>query len=166
MVGLSGLDSKKCQSIIQYKHHLNIPERESYKSTILDDALSSNMEIDEYGETVVKYLREKRKEFSQEEIEMMASLYQTQEKTTIELAEQFGCSKTTISKLLKAHGVHVTKEKAQAKLNVGEVITLYEQQHTSEEIARRFKVNPQVILKCLKSHGVKIRSRWDYYNQP
>ena len=96
----------------------------------------------------------------------MASLYQTQEKTTIELAEQFGCSKTTISKLLKAHGVHVTKEKAQAKLNVGEVITLYEQQHTSEEIARRFKVNPQVILKCLKSHGVKIRSRWDYYNQP
>ena len=79
--------------------------------------------------------------------------------TTIELAKQFQCNKGTINKLLRQHGVRITKAKAQAKLNVDKVLSMYENMHTIEDIAKYFNVSSYTINRCLKAHGVKIRGR-------
>lgn len=83
-------------------------------------------------------------------------------KTTINLAKEFGCCKNTINKLLRGHGVNVTKAKVQAKLDANVVIVMYEEICTSEEIAKQSGVHPQAVIRCLEANGVKIRSRWDY----
>ncbi len=80
-----------------------------------------------------------------------------------EIALQFGCSKTTISKLLKKQGVEIVICKAQAKINPEVVIAMYAEMHTLVEIGQKFGVNPEVISNCLREHGIGIRSgRWDY----
>ena len=159
-MGLSGLDSKKCQTILAHKSTtktLDVP----LKSIISSSPTGDNKKIDEHGEVVVLSLKEPHKEFTCIEVDKMVEGYQSG-KTTIQLAEEFGCSKTTVAKLLKQRGVNVTKSKAMAKLDDAKVIDMYAEMHTTEEIAKYFKVNPQVILKCLRDHNVKIRSRWDY----
>lgn len=100
--------------------------------------------------------------FSQEEIDTIISSYQAGISTK-KLALQFHCSKTTISKLLKKHGVEIVICKAQAKINPEIVIAMYAEMHTLVEIGQKFGVNPEVISNCLRDHGVQIRSgRWDY----
>lgn len=100
--------------------------------------------------------------FSEEEINTIISSYQAGISTK-KLALQFHCSKTTISKLLKKHGVEIIICKAQAKINPEIVIAMYAEMHTLVEIGQKFGVNPEVISNCLRDHGVQIRSgRWDY----
>lgn len=132
-MGLSGLDSKKCQTILRYKCQL---DRHLSDIPIIPDKIP-------------------------DDIDAMILAYQSG-KSTNKLAERYGCSKNTISKLLRDRGVNVTKCKALSKLDDNVVIAMYEEMHTAEEIAKHFKVNCEVVLRCLKSHGVKIRSRWDY----
>ena len=155
---LSGLDSKKYQPLLKFKRQLLDSPCEY---TLPENATISNKQVDEYGELAVKYLTQTQKEFSENELQEIVSLYQSG-KTSRELGEMFKVCKTTIVKLLKQQGVKVTRSKAQAKLNVDEVISMYKDGYTSKKIAKKFDVSPQVILYCLKSHGVKIKSRWDY----
>lgn len=157
-MGLSGLDSKKCQTILQYKSCLS----DNFSSIISIEKADSNKKVDEYGEIAVRKLTVQRKEFTSDDIKVMVEAYRMGE-TTYQLAEQFGCCKATISKILKEHGVNVTRCKAMSKLDDNVVVAMYEEMHTTEEIAKHFKVHPQAITKCLRNHNVKLRSRWDYY---
>lgn len=159
-MGLSGLDSKKCQTILAHKSTTKTPDI-PLKPIISSSPTDDNKKFDEYGEVVILSLKEPHKEFTCIEVDKMVEAYQSG-KTTIQLAEEYGCCKTTVAKLLKQRGVNVTKSKAMAKLDDAKVIAMYAEMHTTEEIARYFKVNPQAILKCLRNHGIKIRSRWDY----
>ncbi len=153
---LSRLDFKKYQTILNFKHQINnVPP----KHILSESAKISNKQVDEYGEIAVSHLEQTRREFNENELKEISSLYQSG-KTTREIGEIFGVCKTTIVKLLREQGVEVTRSKVQAKLNAEEVISLYG--YTSGKIAKQFGVNPQTILKCLRNHGVKIRSRWDY----
>lgn len=129
---------------------------------VSDDMERQSREIDEFGEIAVKRLEQPyRKDFSDADVEQVISGYQSG-KSTIALAEEFGCSKNTINKLLREHGVNVTKAKAQAKLDAKVVIAMYGERHTIEEIAECFGVSSYLVNRCLRSNRVKIRSRWDY----
>lgn len=131
-----------------------------------NEEVSDSRVIDEFGEVAVKCLEQPyRRDFSEDDIALIISSYQSENATTIDLAEQFGCSKGTINKLLRQHGVNVTKAKAQAKLDDKLVVAMYEEQHTIEEIAKRFGVSSYTVNQCLRRNGVKIRSRWDYVNK-
>lgn len=158
LVGLSRLDSKKYIALINQRKKFDY----SLISIMPEVEVSDNRTIDEFGEIAIRHLQQSyRKDFSDADIMLIISCYQSGG-TTINLAEQFGCSKGTINKLLRAHGVNVTKAKAQAKLNVKIVIAMYEECHTIEEIAQHFGVSSYTINRCLRSNGVKIRNRWDY----
>lgn len=159
-MGLSGLDSKKCHTILQHKTQSS--NNSCCQLIISGKTVNDNKKVDEHGEMAVKCLKAPRREFTLDEVDTMVAAYRSGEANANQLAKQFGCSKTTISKILKKQGVNVTKSKAQAKLDAKVVIAMYAEMHTTEEIAERFKVNPQTILRCLRNHGVKIRSRWDY----
>lgn len=159
MVDLSRLDSNKYKTLIDHKKKLDYTSI----SLISDAEISDSRVIDEFGEVAVKCLEQPyRRDFSDDDIALIISSYQSENATTIDLAEQFSCSKGTINKLLREHGVNVTKAKAQAKLDDKLVAAMYEEQHTIEEIAKRFGVSPSPIRNCLRRNGVKIRGRWDY----
>lgn len=166
MVDLTEPDPNQYDAIIRQKVKViqatkNLGQAATF--IISDDAERHNREIDVFGEIAVKRLKQPyRREFSEADIKQMISAYQSGETTTIKLAEQFGCSKTTINKLLRQHGVEVTRAKAQARLNADAVVAMYDEMRTTEEIAECFHVHPQVVIRCLRANGVKIRSRWDY----
>lgn len=135
---LSRLDVKKYQTILNFKHQINnVPP----KHILSESAKISNKQVDEYGEIVVSHLEQTRREFNENELKEMSSLYQSG-KTTREIGEIFGVCKTTIVKLLREQGVEVTRSKVQAKLNAEEVISLYKNGYTSGKIAKQFGVNP------------------------
>lgn len=161
-MGLSGLDSNKYKTILRYKRQINERCQCSSQSTQAHKPVKGRREIDEFGEVAVSYLQQPcRIEFTDDEIKQMISDYQ-EGQSTHKLAEQFNCSKTTISTLLKLHGITVTNRKAQAKLDAAKIIRMYYEQQTIEEIAKIFEVSSDTINKCLRKNGVKIRSRWDY----
>lgn len=85
------------------------------------------------GEIVVKCLEQPyRRDFPEADIKQIISGYQSG-KSTIVLAEEFNCSKNAINKLLREHGMSVTRAKAQMKLDAKVVIAMYEEQHTIEK---------------------------------
>ena len=155
---LSGLDSKKYQTILKFKSQL--PDRPP-EHILSENITAGNKQVDEYGELAVKHLTQTHREFNEDELQEIVSLYQAG-KSTRKIGEMFGVCKTTIVNTLRGQGVNVTRSKVQAKLNADEVIAMYKNEITAEKIAKQFGVNPQTILNCLRSHGVKIRSRWDY----
>lgn len=73
--------------------------------------------VDEHGEVAVKCLKAPRREVTPDEVDTMVAAYQSGEANANQLAKRFGCSKTTISKMLKKQGVNVTKSKVQARLD-------------------------------------------------
>jgi hypothetical protein len=79
---LSGLDSKKYQSILQFKRTL-IDNPQWGTSTIIPEKLSdSNREIDEYGEIAATRVINRRKNFRQEQIDTIVQLRNTSVLTT------------------------------------------------------------------------------------
>ena len=155
---LSGLDSKKYQTILKFKSQLPDCPPEHILS---ENITAGNKQVDEYGELAVKHLTQTHREFNEYELQEIVSLYQAG-KSTRKIGEMFGVCKTTIANMLRRQGVNVTRSKVQARLDADEVIAMYKNEITAEKIAKQFGVNPQTILNCLRSHGVKIRSRWDY----
>lgn len=155
---LSGLDSKKYQTILKFKSQLPDCPPEHILS---ENITAGNKQVDEYGELAVKHLTQTHREFNEDELQEIVSLYQAG-KSTRKIGEMFGVCKTTIANMLRRQGVNVTRSKVQARLDADEVIAMYKNEITAEKIAKQFGVNPQTILNCLRSHGVKIRSRWDY----
>ena len=160
--GLSELDSNKCKAILRYRHQIEERIQCFSSSTPAQETAKERKQLDKFGEVSISYLQQSYHiEFSKEEIEQIISSYQSGESTR-KLAEQFSCSKTTISDLLRQHGIAVIKCKAQAKLDIAKVISMYHEYHTTEEIAKMFGVSSSTINRCLRRNGVKIRSRWDY----
>lgn len=99
---LSGLDSKKYQSILQFKRAL-IDNPHWDTSTIIPEKLSdSNREIDEYGEVAATRVINRRKNFSQEQIDTIIRLRNSGE-TLAKLADKFDCCDFTIRKILKKY---------------------------------------------------------------
>lgn len=104
---------------------------------------------------------QEQKRLSDEEIQRLIKEYQNG-KSACALAKQFGCHRTTVSNVLKKCGVNVTNRKAERKLNISDVVAMYEENHTSEKIAKKYEVSPQAVIRCLREQGITIRSRWDY----
>ena len=106
-------------------------------------------------------MKQEQKRLNDDEIKLLIVAY-LDGKSTYALAAQFGCHRTTVSEILKRHDVTVTKQKSLRKLNLADVVDMYENMHTSAEIAEKYEVGSNVIIRCLRSQGIEIRSRWDY----
>lgn len=162
MVGLSELDSNKYRAILKAKKQITKQVLHQTGFMVEDAPPCSDKVTDQFGEIATTRLKQPyRREFSEQDVRQMVAGYKSG-MTTMELAKQFKCNKGTINKLLRQHGVRITKAKAQAKLNVDKVLSMYENMHTIEDIAKYFNVSSYTVNRCLKAHNVKIRGRWDY----
>jgi len=99
---LSGLDSKKYQSILRFKRNLQENPELFVTPASLEDATDNNREIDNYGEVVATKVNDRRKNFSQEQIDMIIRLRKSGE-TLERLADRFNCCDFTIRKILKKY---------------------------------------------------------------
>jgi len=159
VVGLSGLNSNNCDTILGFKESIAV----DFKSLPLPtDSLSSETrKSNEYGETVVSRITQEQRRLNDKEIKLLISEYE-KGKSTYQLAKQFSCHRSTVSSILKKHGVVVSNDTAQKKLDPDVVIALYSNMYTTQQIAEKYEVNPNAVLLCLRKHGVKRRNRWDY----
>ena len=71
--------------------------------------------VNEYDQTVVSKASQEQKRLNEEEIALLISEYKYG-KSPYVLAEQFGCHRTTVSGILKKHGIAITKS-TMPKLN-------------------------------------------------
>lgn len=125
----------------------------------------SRTKVNDFGEKEVHQLSQRQKHgFTSDETYQVIRSYQSG-RSLKELSKEFGCCSTTISKLLKEHGIEVTGAKQQARLPDDQVISMYEQMYTSVEIGEHFGVSHQAVIACLKRNGVPLRTRWDYFKK-
>jgi DNA invertase Pin-like site-specific DNA recombinase len=158
VVALTDIDSNNYNAVLRFKKTLSARGN----PTSFGESISlPSRKVNEYGETVAGHMIQEQKRLSDEEIQRLIKEYQNG-KSACALAKQFGCHRTTVSNVLKKCGVNVTNRKAERKLNISDVVAMYEENHTSEKIAKKYEVSPQAVIRCLREQGITIRSRWDY----
>lgn len=102
MMLLSGLDSKKYQSILRFKRSLKENPELFVTPSISENVADNNREIDKFGEIAATRVNDRRKNFSQEQIDTIVRLRKSGE-TLERLADKFDCCDFTIRKILKKY---------------------------------------------------------------
>ena len=127
----------------------SIPVKSESDQTLIDSSYDPN--------SIVKDITQQQKHLKLEEIEQIIERYQNGE-STYELAEAFGCHRSTIANNLRKQGIKVSIE----KINLEEAIALYESGWTTKRLAERYHISDNAVSRRLKSAGVKMRTRWGY----
>ena len=157
---LTGLYSNPLKKISDFKKSLpllNVSNVGVHNSDLSDeDSIAHFCKIGKYGDIEVTRYRQKQKILSEQERTQVIKRYQNGE-STYQLAEAFGCHRSTISNTLKKAGVKVQHH----RVNDGEIVQLYESGLTSGEIAKKFKVSSSVIIRTLHKNNVNMRSSWE-----
>ncbi len=154
-----GLNYKLISVIVNFKNTL--PQNSELNKSFSVNVPLSHCRTNEYGEIEAVSKRQEQKCFTTEEIQLLITGYKSG-KTTYQLADEFGCHRATVSRVLKRNNVNVTNGFRKKQLNPNDVVAMYENKHTSAQIAEKYDVHPNIVLNCLRSQGVKIRSRWEY----
>ena len=143
-------NSKNYIAVVQYRRKSHAaPVDEPIDPTITDTSYDPN--------STVKEITQQQKTLSQAEIQAAIQKYQAGA-STYELADEFGCHRSTISAVLKRNGIVVTKR----KVDIAVAIQMYESGKTTTEIAKFFDTNGSVVSKTLRASGVKMRKSWEY----
>ena len=98
---------------------------------------------------------------SNNEILEIASKYKA-EKSTYELAKEYGCHRRIISDNLKKQGIKVTNQLMERKGVVELVIQMYSEYIKPADIAKAVGINVDSVRKILKENNVYIRKSWEY----
>ena len=144
-------------------HHVRVKSRPN-DNIIADIASSVKPDatfISEYGETVVRQVRQAQKHLSEEEVAQIVLAYQEGKSANV-LAREYGCNRKAICDHLKKNGVTVSRSKIRSEEAAQQIIALYEANHLIAEIAGRYDVSESSINRLLHANGVRVRSRWEY----
>lgn len=143
-------NSKNYIAVVQYRRKCHdIPVEEPKDPTVTDMSYDTN--------SIVKEITQQQKTLSQAEVQAVIQKYEAGA-STYELADEFGCHRSTISAVLKRNGIVVTKR----KVDIAVAIQMYESGKTTTEIAKFFDTNGSVISKTLRQNNVKMRKSWEY----
>lgn len=146
-MGLLDSNSKNYIAVVQYHRKCHtISDKEPLDPTITDTSYDPN--------SIVKEITQQQKSLTQAEIQTLIQKYEAGV-STYDLADEFGCHRTTISSVLKRNGVMVTKR----KVDVTVAVKMYESGKTTTEIAKFFDVNGSAVSRTLQQNGVKMRKR-------
>ena len=79
-----------------------------------------------------------------------------------ELAAEFGCHRSTISRALKKSGIEVTHEASKREALTERVLEMYESYMRPVDIGKELGINVTTVRKILHENGVHIRSSSEY----
>lgn|GEM_PF-2378016 len=105
---------------------------------------------------VTKLTRQHRQRFTQEEIQEIVRGYTEHGLTVNQLADNYSCHRTTISKALNASGVEITIRKLTAD-QVKEATELYQAGRSLREIAQEIKSAKTTVNEALIKAGIEMR---------
>ena len=106
-------------------------------------------------------IQKQKRHFEQDEIAQMITDYTEHKMTVYQLAEKYGCHRTTISKRLKENGVEVSVKRLNSQ-QVKDIAKLYQTGLTAEHIAKSYNVDTSTILRTLRNAGVTMRKRHNH----
>ena len=122
-MGLLDDNSKNYIAVVQYRKKCHTtPVDEPIDPTITDTSYDPN--------STVKVITQQQKTLSQSEVQAVIHKYEAGA-STYDLADEFGCHRSTISAVLKRNGIVVTKR----KVDIAVAIQMYESGKTTTEIA-------------------------------
>ena len=113
------------------------------------------------ADSAVKTYKQKQKRLSDEEIRQVVERYSAGA-STYELADEFGCHRSTISRTLKKCGIKVTHNCADRNALVEKILELYAEFMKPEDIGKVIDLHTSTVLKILHENGVRIRSSGEY----
>ena len=116
---------------------VSIPVKSESDQALVDSSYDPN--------SIVKGISQQQKHLKPEEIEQIVQRYQNGE-STYELAEVFGCHRSTIANNLRKQGVKVSIE----KINLEEAIMLYESGWTTKQLADRYHISDNAVSRRLR----------------
>lgn len=116
------------------------------------------------GESVANSYKQQQKSLTDAELELAVQLY-SKGASTYELAEQFGCHRSTISRALKKSGVEVTHEASKREALTEQVLQMYADFNRPVDIGKVLGINVSTVRKILHENNVHIRHSSEYPKQ-
>lgn len=147
MVALSGLDTNLLVKVCRYRNELACESVECGSS-------QKHFSINK-NEKIVSQLRKPNKKLNDEEISELVVAYKSG-LTVYQLADQFGCYRTTVSQHLKSRGVNM-RNRPMTEIQIEKAIELYKSGLSCAKIGKIIEVDAGTIHRRLRDHGVKLR---------
>lgn len=116
------------------------------------------------GESVANSYKQQQKSLTDAELELAVQLY-SKGASTYDLAEQFGCHRSTISRALKKSGVEVTHEASKREALTEQVLQMYADFNRPVDIGKVLGINVSTVRKILHENNVHIRHSSEYPKQ-
>ena len=152
LVGLSEINSKNYRAILAHKAKL----KESPNNLLLTYERASS--VNDY---TITELKEQHKQLTEEEIAIIVLCYKAGA-SAYDLAIEFNCHRSTISRNLKKQGIEVTTEKVKRTGLINQVISMYANWEKPKDIGTKLGINAATVLKILKDNDVYIRKSYEY----
>lgn len=138
-----------------YVNPFNIKDSELADSKLTDQSYAPS--------AVVKSYRQYQKSLSDEELELCIRLY-SEGASVYNLAEKFGCHRTTISRSLKKAGIEVTHEASKKEALTDQVLKMYSDYNKPADIGKALGINCSTVRKILHANHIYVRKSWEYPN--
>ncbi|MDD5986521.1 MAG: helix-turn-helix domain-containing protein [Eubacteriales bacterium] len=122
-------------------------------SDVTDISYDPNSKVDAYTQD--------QKRLSDDEIWQIAEKYSTGA-STYELAAEFGCHRSTISRALKKTGIEVSHKASKREALTDRVLEMCEGFTRPVDIGKELGINVTTVRKILLENGVRIRSSSEY----
>lgn len=113
----------------------------------------------------VNAYKQDQKRLSDDEIRQITEKYSAGA-STYELATEFGCHRSTISRALKKSGVVVSHEAAKRETLAKRVLEMYDDYIRPVDIGKELGINVTTVRKILYENCVRVRSSAEYSKKP
>lgn len=105
-----------------------------------------------------------QKRLSDDEIRKIAEKYSAGA-STYELAVEFGCHRSTVSRALKKSGIEVSHKASKREDLTARVLEMYEGYIRPVDIGKELGINASTVRKIQHENCVRIRSSAEYYRK-
>lgn len=147
-MGLSDPDTNLFERALRYKNNLG------------HKAIEAEQQNNNAQEKTIKRLTQQQKILSSEEISELVTAYKSG-LTVYQLAKQFDCHRTTISRHLQAQGVEM-RNRPMTESQIDEAVKLYESGLSCAKVGEIIGVDNKTIHRRLREREVKMRGTHDW----
>lgn len=150
-------NSKNVHRILRYRSQHSNPSNTNGSEPIDPD----ETDLSYIDESVANSYKQKQKSLTDAELELAVQRY-SEGASTYELAAQFGCHRSTISRALKKSGIEVTHEASKREALTKQVLQRYADFNRPVDIGKVLGINVSTVRKILHENNVHIRHSSEY----
>jgi len=152
-VGLSECDGHHIKIVSHYIKNIVYADESKPVSSVLDLPVHESYQ----SEVVISEIKQIQKRLSKEEVLMLIKDYKAG-LTARQIAEKYGCYRTTVSKYLKASGV-IMRNCPLSDEQIDQAVRLYESGLSCAEISKKLGTCSKTIYNKLVQDGITMRDK-------